>query len=342
MDVVQTFSETYTGFARYMWQQVTLQNEGGLWRNFFWMFVLLSVCFMILEWVKPWRKNQSRFRKDFWLDAFYMFFNVFIFSVIIYQASATVLVDLFNTQVLNLTGVDLSASNPMFLWPSWAVLLTGFVLKDFTGWWIHRLLHRVPFLWRFHKLHHSVEQMGFAAHLRYHWMETIVYNTIYYIPMALLGIDLYDFFLIHIFTLAWGHYNHANVRVSKRLTGAVVVGLMTTYAVTTSVDMTVWPALAWIGGGLIVGWFVLGPFMKYLFNSPEMHIWHHAHDMPKHSPYGINYGLTLAMWDYIFGTAHVPHSGRDIRLGFPGVSKYPQRFFSQITSGFTKSSSQGE
>ena len=48
-------------------------------------------------------------------------------------------------------------------------------------------------------MHHSVEEMGFAAHLRYHWMENIVYRTLEYIPLALLGIGLYDFFIIHIY-----------------------------------------------------------------------------------------------------------------------------------------------
>ena len=36
----------------------------------------------------------------------------------------------------------------------------------------------------------------------------------------------------------------------------------------------------------------------------------------------MNYGLSLSIWDYIFGTAHVPHSGRDIELGFDGVEEY--------------------
>ncbi len=39
------------------------------------------------------------------------------------------------------------------------------------GWWCgHYLGHKVDFLWQFHKLHHSVKEMGFAAHLRFHWM----------------------------------------------------------------------------------------------------------------------------------------------------------------------------
>ena len=64
--------------------------------------------------------------------------------------------------------------------------------------------------------------------------------------------------------------------------------------------------------------------MKKVFNSPELHIWHHAYDLPKEQPAGVNFALTLAIWDYLFGTAYMPHEGKDIRLGFPGVEDYPK------------------
>lgn len=336
MGIIDTFTNSYSGFARYVWLQVTLQNEGGFWHNYFWMLILVSVFFLILEWAKPWRKEQARFRKDFWLDAFYMFFNFFLFSLVIYEASATVVVDLFNQAILKLTNFNLYSSNPMRAWPYWSILLVGFVMRDFVQWWTHRLLHRVDFLWQFHKVHHSVEEMGFAAQLRYHWMENLVYRTIEYIPLALMGISLHDFFLIHIFTLGWGHYNHANISISKPLTGGILAAVVAAFIVTTEVQFSLIVELGIVSGSAIIGWIVLGPFMKYLFNSPEMHIWHHSHDLPDSHPNGINFGLTLAIWDYIFGTAKIPRDGRDIKLGFPGVAKYPRKFLGQITSGFSK------
>ena len=87
---------------------------------------------------------------------------------------------------------------------------------------------------------------------------------------------------------------------------------------------------------ILLGAFVLGPFMKYLFNSPEMHIWHHAKELPKGYKYGINYGITLAIWDYIFGTASIPDEGRDISLGFPGIEEFPEHFIQQNLRGFSK------
>jgi sterol desaturase/sphingolipid hydroxylase (fatty acid hydroxylase superfamily) len=60
-----------------------------------------------------------------------------------------------------------------------------------------------------------------------------------------------------------------------------------------------------------------------------MHIWHHAKHLPAGST-GINFGITLSVWDYIFGTASIPYDGRDIPLGFEEVDTYPHGFFSQM------------
>ncbi|MEM8967272.1 MAG: sterol desaturase family protein [Bacteroidota bacterium] len=282
---IQTIVDSYTGYANYLWNEITHPS----WHSYFYWLIGVSAFFLLLEWVSPWRKDQPKFRKDFWLDFFYMFFNFFLFSLIIYNAASNVVVNLFN-DALAAVGIKNLVAFKVMSWPVWAHLLLGFVVRDFVQWWTHRLLHRVPALWEFHKVHHSVEQMGFAAHLRYHWMENVVYRTIEYIPLALIGIGLRDFFIIHIFTLAVGHFNHANIRVN------------------------------------------LG-FLKYLFNNPQMHIWHHAYHLPKDKHYGVNFGITLSIWDYIFKTDYIPFEGRDIKLGFPGVESFPHDFISQNLHG---------
>ena len=192
-------------------------------------------------------------------------------------------------------------------------------------------------------MHHSVQEMGFAAHLRYHWMETLVYRTIEYIPLALLGIGLYDFFIIHIFTLAVGHYNHSNITVSGRVTGGILGGLIGMVIATHSFDIallsadtSVITAVGVVLASIIAGALLLGPVMKTLFNHPEMHIWHHAHDLPEDRRTGVNFGLSLAIWDFIFGTAYMPTDGRDIKLGFPGVEEFPESFGKQVVHGLKK------
>jgi len=331
------FVEGYEGYASYLWYEIT--HPG--WHNYFYWLLIVSAFFFLLEVLSPWRKDQPKFRQDFWLDFFYMFFNFFLFSLIIYNAASDVIVNLFNDGIKWLTGFDLQASNPLNKAPLWAILIVGFVVRDFVQWWVHRLLHYSDRLWEFHKVHHSVQQMGFAAHLRYHWMENVVYRTLEYIPLALLGIGLYDFFIIHIFTLAVGHYNHSNITVNSHITGGIfgaLIGLVIAtggFEVNLLNDPAWWQQLLVVAASIAAGSIVLAPVMKILFNSPEMHIWHHSYELPEDRRYGINFGLTLAVWDYIFGTAYVPYEGRDIRLGFPGVEKFPKDFVSQNLHGFS-------
>lgn len=288
-EYLEIIKNSYLGYASYIWHEITHPS----WHNYFYWLLGVSAFFYLLELLKPWRVHQARFRKDFWLDFFYMFFNFFLFSLIIYNAASNVVVNFFNS-LLRQVGINNLLAFKVMEWPIWAHLLIGFVLRDFVQWWVHRLLHRVPFLWEFHKVHHSVEEMGFAAHLRYHWMENVVYRTIEYLPLALIGIGLRDFFIIHIFTLAVGHFNHSNFQVN-------------------------------------LGW------LKYVFNNPKMHIWHHAYDLPNAKRYGVNFGLTLSIWDYLFKTNYIPHDGRDIKLGFPGSEEFPKKFIQQNLHGFGKS-----
>ncbi|MFK8103812.1 MAG: sterol desaturase family protein [Saprospiraceae bacterium] len=334
---LEIFINGYRGYANYLWQDITNPS----WNSYFYWLLLVSLLFFVLEVMLPWRKNQGVLRKDFWLDTFYMFFNFFLFSLLIYNAASDVVVNLFNDGILAISGVNLKAINPMQYWPYWAVLLTGLVLRDFVQWWIHRLLHRVDFLWEYHKVHHSVAEMGFAAQLRYHWMENVVYRSLEYIPLALLGIGLYDFFVIHIFTLAWGHYNHANLRVSEKWPGAVIGLLLGIILANGLLEVNLLVGLGWIEKTSVIlsatafGAFILSHVVRTLFNSPEMHIWHHSYHLPAERRNGVNFGLTLAVWDYIFGTAYIPYDGRDIKLGFPGVESFPEDFAGQNIHGFS-------
>ncbi len=282
------FLDGYAGYARYLWHEVT--HPG--WHNYFYWLLGVSAFFFLLEILRPWRTNQKRFRKDFWLDFFYMFFNFFLFSLIIYNAASDVVVHLFN-DLLATVGVTNLVALEVSSWPVWGQLAALFVVRDFIQWNVHRLLHRVPWLWEFHKVHHSVEEMGFAAHLRYHWMENVVYNVLQYLPLAMIGFGIDDFFVVYIASLAIGHFNHSNFRLP------------------------------------------LGP-LKFVLNNPQMHIWHHARHLPGGRRYGVNFGLSLSLWDYLFRTDYIPYDGRDIELGFPGDETFPTTFVGQNLHGLRR------
>lgn len=334
MSYLDTFINGYKGYANYVWNEITFHSSPW-WKNYFFWLVVISAFFWGLELLRPWRAAQPKFRKDFWLDFFYMFFNFFLFSLVIYNAASSVLVELINSGVAALTSIDLQKLNPMQNWPYWSILVVGFVVRDFVQWNVHRLLHFSPRLWEFHKVHHSVEQMGFAAHLRYHWMETLVYRTCEYLPLALLGIGLHEFFVIHIFTVAVGHNNHTNFYLQPWAKGLVFGTILGTFVGILVLDLQDIMLLVAIGGGAAIG-AATGPIWGYVFNSPEMHIWHHARELPADRPHGVNFGITLAIWDYIFGKNYIPHDGRDIALGFDHLEEFPKDFISQSLHGFQK------
>jgi sterol desaturase/sphingolipid hydroxylase (fatty acid hydroxylase superfamily) len=284
---IEIIRQSYGGYWNYLSNEILHPH----WHNYFYWLLGLSLATWILELTFPWRKNQAAIRRDFWLDAFYMLFNFFLFSLIGFSAISNIGVTFFN-DALRSVGIDNMVLIQLETWPAWSRIIILFLVSDFIQWNTHRMLHRVPMLWEFHKVHHSVREMGFAAHLRYHWMENIIYKAILFVPLSLLGFGILDMFAMHIVAISIGHLNHSNLNIS-------------------------WGAL------------------KYILNSPAMHIWHHAEEIPA-GRYGINYGISLSVWDYLFGTAHVPHSGRDISLGFSNVKNYPTHFWGQLIAPFKR------
>ncbi|MDX1767381.1 sterol desaturase family protein [Arenibacter troitsensis] len=282
------FINAIVGTANWTWKSIIF--EVPWYTNYFWGLIIISLVVWMLEILFPWRKEQSIFRRDFWLDGFYMFFNFFLFAIAIsgfYKLLGLLFSDLGIRQG-SLAVMDTSQ------FPNWLQLLIFFLILDFVQWFTHILLHKYPFLWKFHQIHHSVKEMGFAAHLRYHWMENIFYKPLKTFGVLILGgFEPEQAYIVHFFAIAIGHFNHANIKIT---------------------------------------W---GP-LKYILNNPVMHLYHHAHDLPD-GKYGVNFGISLSLWDYIFRTNYIPEDSGTIELGFRGDGEIPNTFWKQITYGLKKS-----
>ena len=288
---IHQISRAYSSYANYLIGELKDPFHNGM--SYFYLLIALSLFAWSLELILPWRKKQAIFRKDFWLDAFYMFFNFFIFNLLIFIALSSVTEKYFK-ELMSLFSLPKSGILDLSTLPMWLQFIVFFIVADFVQWAIHYFLHHNKFLWKVHKVHHSVTEMGFAAHLRYHWIETLVYKTGLYIVVSwFLHFNLENAFILHTVTILIGHLNHTNI----------------------SLDYG---------------------FLKYIINNPKMHIWHHAKEMPKEFPSGMNFGISLSIWDYIFRTNYIPSDGRDIELGFPEIEKYPKGFFKQFIHPFTK------
>lgn len=285
---IDSFLKAIEGTASWTWKSIVF--EVPWYTNYFWGIVLLSVVVWLLEILFPWRKDQAVFRKDFWLDAFYIFFNFFIFTIVIsgfYKLLETFFLGV-GVSIDSLAVVDLASL------PSWAQLLLFFLVLDFVQWFTHVLLHRYEFLWQFHKVHHSVKEMGFAAHMRYHWMENVLYKPLKtFGVMVLGGFEPEQAYIVHFAAIAIGHLNHANIKIT---------------------------------------W---GP-LKYIFNNSVMHLYHHAYALPENHRYGVNFGISLSLWDYLFKTDFIPEDSGKVPLGFEGDDEVPKHFLGQLFYGFRR------
>jgi sterol desaturase/sphingolipid hydroxylase (fatty acid hydroxylase superfamily) len=250
----------------------------------FWLLSASLACF-VAERLLPWRKSQAAFRNQFGQDVFYLLFNGRYFGVLLAAVSldiGTLMGDAFEQQGLP-SPEDMALLRTFPLVYQFAFY---WVFRDFLEWIVHNLLHRVPFLWQFHKLHHSITEMDFIGNFRFHWMEIIVYGVLTWLPLIVLGVDKSILLPLAVFTTLIGHLNHAN--------------------------------LPWAYGPL-----------KYVFNSPKMHIWHH--DVRMHKPGGQNFGITLSVFDWIFGTVHWPKDqDQPEALGFEGQDKFPRHLLPRL------------
>jgi len=92
--------------------------------------------------------------------------------------------------------------------PVWAAVVVAFVVQDFTGYWMHRLNHRVNVFWNRHIIHHSSEEFNLSCALRQSISETVHFGAILMIPAAILGVPANIFAVlapIHLFMQFWYH-----------------------------------------------------------------------------------------------------------------------------------------
>lgn len=284
----KAIADGYSGYWNYFIGEILHPS----WHNYFYWLLGASLMIYLLEVIFPWRKNQALLREHFWLDIFYIFWNYFLFSLIVYNALSMVAVEGFN-DFLGIFGMVNIIAIKVDQLPGWLQLVLLFIIRDFMQWAIHRMYHHVDWMWEFHKVHHSTREMGFAALLRFHWMENILYRTLEYIPMAMIGFGITDFFIVHIFTLVVGQLGHANLKIP------------------------------------------LGPF-RYILNGPQMHLWHHARNLPETHPRGFNFGISLSVWDFLFGTAYWPSDDEHLPVGLPDDEHFPESFWGQTIEPFRR------
>lgn len=101
--------------------------------------------------------------------------------------------------------------------PFWVNLLIGVALFDMTSYWFHRMAHKVPLLWRLHRVHHSDTSMDSSTFFRGHPLEILVFGNASILAVAFFGMDMLSFGLyIFAFTI-FAFLEHTNLTFPRWL-----------------------------------------------------------------------------------------------------------------------------
>jgi sterol desaturase/sphingolipid hydroxylase (fatty acid hydroxylase superfamily) len=166
----------------------------------------------------------------------------------------------------------------------WLLPVLALVVGDFGLFLGHWLMHRLPFLWPFHEVHHSAEVLTPFTLARVHpveefflnWVNSVLYavaaafftslTAIELHPLSIAGLNVVTFF----FYIFGFQLRHSHV------------------------------------------WLSYGPLWSRIFISPAQHQVHHS-EADKH--WNTNFGYMFAFWDLIFGTLYVPKQPERIVFG---------------------------
>jgi len=103
--------------------------------------------------------------------------------------------------------------------PFWARVALGFVAGEIGYYWGHRLSHEIPFLWRFHAIHHSAEHVDFLVNTRAHPVDMVFGRFCGLIPIYVLGLGgpvgasgSQVPVVVTLIGTIWGFFIHANLR----------------------------------------------------------------------------------------------------------------------------------
>lgn len=96
-------------------------------------------------------------------------------------------------------------------WPLALQVFAVVVLCDVSIYWAHRWSHSNRFLWRFHRVHHTAEELDFLAAYREHPLDNLFTRTVENLPAILLGFPLHVIAGFALFRGLWAVYIHSNV-----------------------------------------------------------------------------------------------------------------------------------
>jgi sterol desaturase/sphingolipid hydroxylase (fatty acid hydroxylase superfamily) len=169
--------------------------------------LLMAVIFVPIEMIWPKKQNQPRFHAEWRTDlVYFVISHLFIqFFGIITQKPATLFFGW-----MGLSGLHTFTQSLPFA----VELLFAFVATDLFQYWAHRIFHMHHYLWRFHSVHHSTENMDWLAGSRTHFVDIFFTRAMAFIPLYVFGFSPIVFNTYIVFMAIHAVLIHANTRIN--------------------------------------------------------------------------------------------------------------------------------
>lgn len=169
--------------------------------------LIMVLLFVPIELALPKNKFQSKFHEEWRTDLVYFGIShlaIQLFGVITKKPA----VAFFGW--MNLEDVQLWISELPFI----IELFIALFITDLFQYWAHRFFHSHHYLWRFHSIHHSTQNMDWLAGSRTHFIDIFFTRSITYIPLYILGFSSLTFNVYILFIAIHAVLIHANTRIN--------------------------------------------------------------------------------------------------------------------------------
>jgi sterol desaturase/sphingolipid hydroxylase (fatty acid hydroxylase superfamily) len=219
------------------------------------------------------------------VDYVYFLSNSILYLFILLPfAGFGLVVERYVTEILSFVATPTASTGPVSVWTTIVVTLLMALVADFGTFFVHVLMHRIPLLWEFHKVHHSAQVMTPLTVYRMHPLDDGI-NLI--VTSSFLGIA--DAFFRFFVSTQASPYVIAGIGVVTMLFYVFGYNLRHSHV-----------------------WVSYGPVLSKILISPAQHQIHHS---VARQHWNKNYGFIFAIWDLLFQSLYVPKQREQLEFG---------------------------